>query len=109
MIPGKINPRQVKKMMNRMGISIREIEEVQEVIIKTKDKDYVFKDAEVTIMGAQGQETYQISGSPKILERKNLEDIKLVAEKAGTSEKEAEQALKEAEGDIAQAILNLTS
>lgn len=109
MIPGKINPRQVKKMMNKMGISIREIEGVQEVIIKTNDKEYVFTDVEVTIMGAQGQETYQISGSPEIIERKNLEDIKLVAEKTGKTEKEAEQALKEADGDIAQAILNLTS
>ena len=108
MIPGKLNPRQVKKMMGKMGISIREIEEVEEIIIKTKDKNYVFKEAEVTIMGAQGQETYQISGSPVITDNLNQDDIKLVAEKAGATEKEAAQALKETGGDIAQAIINLT-
>ena len=109
MIPGKVNPRQLKKMMNRMGISIKEIEGVEEIIIKTKEKEYVFSDAEVTIMGAQGQETYQISGSPIIKDRLNVEDVKLVAEKSGKTEMEAAQALKKVKGDIAQAILDLTT
>jgi nascent polypeptide-associated complex subunit alpha len=108
MIPGKVNPRQLKKMMNRMGISIKEIEDVEEIIIKTKEKEYRFTDAEVTIMGAQGQETYQISGSPVIKDRLNMEDVKLVAEKSGKTEREAAQALKDAKGDIAQAIMDLT-
>jgi len=108
MIPGKVNPRQLKKMMNRMGISIKEIEDVEEIVIKTRDKEYVFTDAEVTIMGAQGQETYQISGSPVIKDRLNSEDVKLVAEKSGKNETEAAKALTEAKGDIAQAIINLS-
>ena len=91
-----------------MGISIREIEDVEEIVIKTKGKEYVFTDAEVTIMGAQGQETYQISGSPVIKEKLDPGDIKLVVEKSGKTEMDAAKALKDAKGDIAQAIINLT-
>ncbi len=108
MIPGKVNPRQLKKMMNRMGISLKEVENIEEIIIRTRDKEYIFNDAEVTIMGAQGQETYQISGSPSIKDRLNPEDVKLVAEKSGKNEKEAAKALMDAKGDIAQAIINLS-
>ena len=69
MIPGRINPRQMNQMMKRLGINVKEIENVKKVIIQTDKKEYIFDDAEVTIMDAQGQKTYQISGRPKILRR----------------------------------------
>ena len=111
MMPGRINPRQMNQMMKRLGINVKEIENVKKVIIQTDKKEYIFDDAEVTIMDAQGQKTYQILGRPKILDRKEeilKDDIKLIAEQTGKTTEEAEKALKETNGDIAEAILKLT-
>ncbi len=111
MIPGNLNPRQLNQIMKRLGISIKEIENVEKVVIQTKDKEYIFDDAQVTMMDAQGQKTYQIAGRPKIVERKKEipdEDVKLVAEKTGKTEEEARKALEETKGDIAEAIILLS-
>ncbi|MCD6108917.1 MAG: nascent polypeptide-associated complex protein [Thermoplasmata archaeon] len=111
MIPGNLNPRQLNQIMKRLGINIKEIENVEKVIIQTKDKEYIFDDAQVTMMDAQGQKTYQIAGRPKIVERKKEipdEDVKLVAEKTGKTEEEARKALEETKGDIAEAIILLS-
>ncbi len=58
MMPGRMNPRQMNQMMKRLGINVKEIENVKTVIIKTATKEYIIKDAEVTIMDAQCQKTY---------------------------------------------------
>ena len=70
MMPGRMNPRQMSKMMKRLGINVKEITNVKKVIIQTDTKEYVFEDAEVTLMDAQGQKTYQIVGTPKIQSKK---------------------------------------
>ena len=111
MMPGKMNPRQMNKMMKRLGINIKEIENVKKVIIQTDTKEYIFDDAEVTLMDAQGQKTYQIVGNPRIQNKKEeipKEDIDLVVEQTGKSVEEAKKALKETKGDIAEAIMKLT-
>jgi nascent polypeptide-associated complex subunit alpha len=104
-----MDPRQLKKIMQRMGMSVSEIEEVEEVVIKTPEAEYVFRDAEVTVMDVKGQKTYQIAGSPEIVKKMNEEDAKLVADKTGKSVEEAKEALEKAGGDIAQAIIDLSS
>ncbi|HHH77764.1 MAG TPA: nascent polypeptide-associated complex protein [Thermoplasmatales archaeon] len=104
-----MDPRQLKKIMQRMGMSVSEIEGVEEVIIKTPEADYIFKDAEVTVMDVKGQKTYQIAGSPDIVKKMSEEDAKLVAEKTGKSIEEARKALEKAGGDIAQAIIDLSA
>ena len=112
MMPGRINPRQMNQMMKRLGINVKEIENVEKVIIQTDKKEYIFQDAEVTIMDAQGSKTYQITGNPDIIDRKDetkKEDIRLIIEQTGKSEEEAKKALEETNGDIAEAILKLTS
>lgn len=111
-MPGKINPRQMNQMMRRLGINVKNIDDVEKVIIQTKDKEYIFEGAEVTIMDAQGQKTYQITGNPQIKNRSEdtlNEDVKLVMQQTGKTQEEAKKALQQSEGDIAQAILNLTS
>ena len=112
MMPGRINPRQMNQMMKRLGINVKEIENVEKVIIVTDKKEYIFENAEVTIMDAQGSKTYQITGNPNIIDKKNetkKEDIKLIIEQTGKSEDEAKKALEETNGDIAEAILKLSS
>ena len=111
MLPRGMNPRQMNQMMKKLGINVKEIENVKKVIIQTETKEYIINNAEVTIMDAQGQKTYQVTGKAQI---KQLEeeipqvDIDLVAEQTGKSKAEAEKALKETDGDIAEAILKLT-
>ena len=111
MMPGRMNPKQMNQMMKRFGINVKEIENVKKVIIQTDTKEYVFENAEVTIMDAQGQKTYQISGKPRIVEREEeipQSDIDLVIEQTGKTATEAKKALEETNGDIAQAILKLS-
>jgi nascent polypeptide-associated complex subunit alpha len=112
MMPGRINPRQLNQMMKRMGINVKNIDNVKKIIIQTDTKEYIFEDAEVSIMEAQGQKTWQIIGEPTV---KNIQetatldnDIKLVMEQTGKSADEARKALKETNGDIAEAILKLS-
>jgi nascent polypeptide-associated complex subunit alpha len=101
----------MNQMMRRLGINVREIQNVEKIIIRTDKKEYIFDKAEVTLMDAQGTKTYQISGTPRIIERKQeipQSDIDLVVEQTGKSEDEAKKALEETKGDIAEAIIKLT-
>ena len=111
MMPGRMNPKQMNQLMKRFGINVKEMENVEKVIIQTDAKEYVFENAEVTIMDAQGQKTYQISGKPHIVEREEeipQSDIDLVVEQTGKTADEAKKALEETNGDIAQAIIKLS-
>lgn len=106
-----MNPKKMASMMKQMGIDINEVENVEEVIIRTSDKDIVFKDAEVTIMDARGTRTYQVVGTPQEVARELSipdGDIKLVMEQTSSSEEAARNALRESSGDIAAAILKLS-
>ena len=123
MIPGipggRMNPRQLKAAMKRMGIETEEIAGVEEIVIRTATKEYVFKSVEVSAMTVQGQKTWQIVGEPIIMNRKGVaappsealaiseEDVDLVAERAGVSKAAARKALEEANGEPAEAIIRL--
>ncbi|MBM4240708.1 MAG: nascent polypeptide-associated complex protein [Euryarchaeota archaeon] len=117
MIPGMgMNPKQLKQMqraMKQMGMDMKEVRGVSEVIIKFKNKEVLIKNPKVNIMDFMGQQTYQITG--KIKEREieaefviPEEDIELVASQAGVTRDEAEKTLKDTKGDLAEAIMRLT-
>ncbi|MGM5487391.1 MAG: nascent polypeptide-associated complex protein [Nanobdellota archaeon] len=110
MIPG-MNQKKMNQMMKRMGVSQNELE-ATEVIIRTADKELVFQNPQVSKVNMMGQETYQIVGQP--LERPleteiSEEDIQTVMEQAQVEKAQAQEALKRTEGDLAQAILDLTN
>ncbi len=110
MIPG-MNPRKMKQMMKQLGMDVRPIEDVQEIVITTPSGRYVFDQAEVAIMKMQGITTWQITGEPRFEEASLSipdEDVALVAEQAGVSSEKARAALEESKGDIADAILKLS-
>lgn len=106
-----MNPAKMKQMMKQMGINIEDVDDVEQVIIRTSEKDIIFNNAKVSIMTAQGVDTYQIVGTPEEVTRE-LEipddDIRLVVEQTGVSEEEAREALKNANGDLAEAIMTLS-
>ncbi|NLV25813.1 MAG: nascent polypeptide-associated complex protein [Methanomicrobiales archaeon] len=111
MLPG-MNPRKMKQMMKQLGMDIKPIEDVQEIVITTPKGRYVFDQAEVAIMKMQGTVTWQITGEPRFEEAEAVipdEDVTLVAEQAGVTPEAAKAALIETKGDIAEAILRLSS
>ena len=63
---GKMSARQMNQMMRRLGIQVKEIPDVQEVVIKTSTKVYTFREAEVTLMDAGGSKTYQLCGKATV-------------------------------------------
>ncbi|MDD1770639.1 MAG: nascent polypeptide-associated complex protein [Methanomassiliicoccales archaeon] len=118
-----MNPRQVKQAMRKLGIKTEELEDVSEVVIRTKTKQYVIRDAAVTIMEMQGQKQFQVVGEAEIIPlgaapSKEPEptpqapampedDIKLVMEQTGASREKAIEALMATEGQPAEAILKI--
>jgi len=104
-MPG-INPRQMKKMMQKMGIKQEEIE-ASEVIIKTSEKNLIIKNPNILKINMGGQDSLQITG--EMTEESNIseEDISTVAEQADVSKKDARKSLEEHNGDLAETILDL--
>ncbi len=106
--------RQMRRMMDKMGLDMEEIQNVQEVIIKTDKKEIIINKPSVTEMKTKDNSIFQVIAES--FEEKELEvpifsdeDIELVCQQAGVDEEKAKNALAEANGDLARAILILTS
>ncbi len=106
-----MNPRKMQQMMKQLGIQQVDIP-ATEVIIRTGKKNIIVTNPSVAKVNMMGQETFQISGevheeelstTPEISE----EDIKTVMEQAGVDKNTARKAIEDANGDLAEAILNL--
>lgn len=106
MMPGGMNPKQMQKMMQQLGIKSIELK-AQRVIIEQEGKRTIIDDPQITVIEMRGQKNYQISGNEREEEALSADDVKMVVEQARCSEAEARAALKEAGGDIAEAILKL--
>jgi nascent polypeptide-associated complex subunit alpha len=118
----RMNSREQKRMMQRMGMNMDTVGDVQQVIIRTVEKDIVIDEPEVAILQVQGQKMYQIIGG-QVSEQSpsqrgtsapakpafSEEDVQLVADQTGKSLEKAKEALQEADGDLAKAILLLQS
>jgi nascent polypeptide-associated complex subunit alpha len=105
-------------MMQRMGLNMGAMPDVQQVVIKTSNKEITIEQPEVAILEMQGQKIFQVTGGKiveKTAERKEPmaaipeEDARLVADQTGKSLEEAKKALEECGGDLAKAILVLQS
>lgn len=103
-----VNPRQMQKMMQRMGMQQQEVE-ASEVIIRTSEKDFVFRQPNVSKVNVMGQETWQIVGKAEERARQSFtdEDVKTVMEQAHVAEERAREALNASKGDLAEAIMGL--
>ena len=115
-MPGmNMNPKQMKQMqrqMKKMGMDMKDLPGALEVIIRFEDKEITITEPEVNLMSAMGTDTYQIVGNAieTPIERELIipdEDIELVSNQANVSKEQAEQALKDSNGDLAEAILSL--
>jgi nascent polypeptide-associated complex subunit alpha len=128
-LPGGMDPRKMKALMKQMGIEQEELKGVIDVLIRTRTKEFFFKEPQIVEVRAQGTRTFQVIGKPeerapgsapesasaapqsksKALEPSGFpeEDVKLVMGQAGCSREEAIDALRRAGGSPAEAILSL--
>ena len=130
MMPGgPRNARQMEMMMRRLGMKSESVDQVEEVIVRTRTTEHVFREPEVTILTVQGVRTYQVVGTPEVRPRGTAppaspapgpaaplpptgppeEDIQLVMEQAGVEREDAVEALRQTDGAPAEAILHLLS
>lgn len=126
---GPRNERQMQMMMRRLGMKSENVDNVEEVVVRTADSEHVFRSPEVTILTVQGVRTYQVVGEPEIRPRSAAptpastaapaskpsrtgppeEDIALVMEQANVEREDAVRALAAVDGAPAEAILHLLS
>ncbi len=106
--------REMRRMMGKMGLDMSEIPNVQEVIIKTDKKQVIVSKPSVTEMKAKDNFIFTVTADG--YEEKELEvpifsdeDIQLVCQQANVDEEKAKSALEETKGDLARAILLLTT
>lgn len=109
-----IDNRQTRRLLERMGVNLEQIPDVEEVIIRTTGKDIIVKGVNVAELKGKDMHVFQVTGEDVeevVREVPNFseEDVLLVAQQAAVPKEKAEEALKDSEGDLAQAILKLTS
>lgn len=116
------SPKQMQKALGQ--IDTNEIDDVQEVIIKTSSEEIILQNPEVTVMN-MGQEIWNIvpqgvkrrplgasspaketSSEPKQVTIKE-DDVNLIMSTVQVSKEEAIAAIQKSGGDIAAAIMSL--
>lgn len=103
----QIDPRQLKRMMQQMGIKSEDIN-AKRVVIEKEEGKIVIENPSVMSIEQGGIKSYQVSGGQtKFIPYIPEEDIKLVAEQTGATKEEAEKILIECSGNVAEAILKL--
>src|SRR5260370_39733614 len=106
-----MNRREGKRMMQRKGMQVEQIDGVTRVVIESASKRIVIDNPEVAIVKVQGQTVYQVGGGTAREEGpagvSSHEDANLVASQAGASVEEAAKALHQSAGGRAQALILL--
>jgi len=101
-------------MLDKMGLDMTNLDNVEEVIIKTDKKELYLIKPQVIEMKGKDSTIFQIVASNIEEKQREVptfkeEDIILVMQQASVSREKAIQALTESKGDMAQAILTLTT
>lgn len=117
----RLNDRQMKQAMKKMGMKQTAINDVTEVIIRTKTNEIVITNADVVCVEMAGSKNYQISGNESVRALGEApadaepvvsfpeEDVELVMSQTGCDRDKAIEALKAADGQPAEAIINIIS
>ncbi|MDP1695535.1 MAG: nascent polypeptide-associated complex protein [archaeon] len=104
---GGMDPKKMQGMMKQLGIKQEEIDAKRVIIEKNDGGKIIIEEPSVAKIIMQGQESWQISGNAREEEEGiREEDVQLVMEKTGKSEKEVRKVLEET-NDIAEAIIKL--
>jgi len=106
--------REMRRMLDKMGLDMTTMDNVEEVIIKTDKKELFLVKPQVIEMKGKDSTIFQIVASDIEEKQREVpafkeEDIILVMQQASVSRDKAVQAMTECKGDMAQAILSLTT
>jgi nascent polypeptide-associated complex subunit alpha len=106
--------REMRRMLDKMGLDMTTLDNVEEVIIKTDKKELYLVKPQVIEMKGKDSTIFQVIASDIEEKQRDVpsfkeEDIILVIQQANVSREKAVHALTESKGDIAQAILSLTT
>ncbi len=110
MLPN-MNPKQMAQIMKQMGIKNEPVDAVRVVVEKADGSSIVVEPAQVILVEMQGQKSLQVSGT--FAETAGgpadalPDDVQLIMDETDCSKEEAQKALDEAGGDLAEAILKL--
>lgn len=120
MFPG-IDPKKMQGMMKQMGINQEDIDASRVIIEKDDGGKIIIDDPSVVKINMQGQENFQVSGEVSEVAGGDIEasdveevvdnteeDIKTLMEKCNCLEDEARMALEKANGDLTEAMLELS-
>jgi len=106
--------RDMRRMLDKMGLNMLEMTNIEEVVIRTDSKEiFLIKPQVIEMKGKESTIFQIIAGDIEEKEREvptfSEEDIILVMQQSSSSREKAVLALTDTKGDIAQAILNLTT
>lgn len=106
--------REMRRMLDKMGLDMKEMPNVEEVIIKTDTKEFYVIKPQVIEMKSKDSTIFQVVATDIEEKQREVptfkeEDIVLVMQQANVSREKAIVALTESKGDMAQAILSLTA
>lgn len=106
--------REMRRMLDKMGLDMKTMDNVEEVIIKTDSKEFYLIKPQVIEMKGKDSTIFQVVASDIEEKQREVpsfkeEDVMLVMQQANVSREKAMLALTESKGDMAQAILSLTT
>ena len=106
--------REMRRMLDKMGLDMKTMDDVEEVIIKTDKKELYLIKPQVIEMKGKDSTIFQVVAADIEEKQREVpsfkeEDIILVMQQANVSREKAISALTESKGDMAQAILSLTT
>lgn len=104
----------MRRMLDKMGLDMTTMDNVEEVIIKTDKKELYLVKPQVIEMKGKDSTIFQVVAADIEEKQREVpsfkeEDVILVMQQASVSREKAIQALTESKGDMAQAILSLTT
>ena len=104
----------MRRMLDKMGLEMKDLGNIEEVIIKTETKELYLIKPQVVEMKGKDSTIFQVVATDIEEKQREVpslreEDIILVMQQANVTRERAIQALIDAKGDMAQAILNLTT
>ena len=105
--------RDMRRMLDKMGLDLNTRDNVEEGIIKTETKELYLIKPQVIEMKGKDNTIFQIIASDIEEKQREVpafkeEDVILVMQQANVPREKAIQALTESKGDMAQAILSLS-
>lgn len=107
-----LDPKKMQALMKQMGMSQEEISASKVTIEKSDNTKIVINEPQVIRINVQGKDSFQVSGDVEqesAKEEITQEDIKQVMEKTGCTQHQAKEVLESVDGNLAEAILELSS